>query len=111
MLESVGEVYHRAHTIFLFQTVGIKFRLMFSGGRIDACPFRLDHGKRFSVGSEQYIIGVPYALIVGHPENFDLDAGLAGLNVALGVEHVPSGFAKQKVDKSAACLGLGNSVP
>ena len=111
VFESVGEIYNRAHTVFPFQTVGIEFGLMLAGCRFHARPFRFDHGKRFSVGSEQHIVGIAYALIVGHPLNFDLDAGLPGLDVALGVEHVPSGFAKQKVDKSAACLGLGNSVP
>ncbi len=56
MLESVGEIYHREHTVFPLQTIGIDFGLVFAGCRFHACPFRLDHGKRLSVGSEQHII-------------------------------------------------------
>ena len=111
MPEAIGEIYHRAHSIPLLKTVGIELRLVFSGYWVAARALGFYHGERRMFRTEQYIVGIPFPLRIGHPLYLNLYTCLAGLDVTLFFEHIPSGLAEEQIDKPAPRLSFRDIVP
>ena len=92
----------------IFEAVGIQFRLMLALDGRHACALGLDHGQRLAFGAKQHIVCIADAFFVGHPMDFDLDAGFPGLDQAFGLQDLPSGFFEHQVDEQFSGFGFAD---
>ena len=91
-LESVGIIDDRTDTVLGLQAICIEFRLVFADGRVFHRALSLNDSKRLSVCAEENIVHITDAMLVGHSGHLNLYAGLAGHNLPLDIQDIPTGI-------------------
>ena len=91
-LESVGVIDDRTDAILCLQAICIEFCLVFADGRVFHRSLGLNDCKRLSVCAEENIVHIANTMLIGHSGHLNLDAGLAGHNLSLDIQDIPTGI-------------------